>query len=135
MARFTDPKKLARHLKKAADALTAEVLITTQAELGSAAVSPVDTGRFRSSFFAAEGTPSRDVAPEGANSPNTDATGLRVDSSKDYYISNSLPYAQALMIEGKVVAKPTTFFKDFRSSRIPAIQKEAANQVKQQFEL
>ena len=80
MPRFTDPKKLARHLKKAADALTAEVLITTQASLGSAAISPVDTGRLRSSWFAAEGQASNAVAPEGADSPNTDATGLRVDS-------------------------------------------------------
>ena len=135
MAVFKDPKKLAAHLKKALDAQVAETLITVQAELGSAAVSPVDTGRFRSSFFAAEGTPSRDVAPEGTNSPNTDATGLRVDSSKDYYISNSLPYAQAIAIEGKVVAKPTTWFKDFRSSRIPKIQKEAAEQVKRAYDL
>ena len=135
MAVFKDPKKLERHLRKALDALQAEVLITTQASLGSSAVSPVDTGRFRSSFFAAEGTPSRDVAPEGANSPNTDATGLRVDSRKEYWISNSLPYAQAVAIEGRVVAKPTTWFKDFRSSRIPKIQAEAAKQVKQQFDL
>ena len=135
MAVFKDPKKLERHLRKALDALQAETLITTQAELGSAAVSPVDTGRFRSSFFAAEGTPSRDVAPEGANSPNTDATGLRVDSRKEYHLTNSLPYSQSIAIEGKVVAKPTTWFKDFRSSRIPKIQAEAANQVKQQFDL
>lgn len=135
MAVFKDPKKLAAHLKKALNAQMAETLITVQAELGSAAISPVDTGRFRSSFFAAEGTPSRDVAPEGTNSPNTDATGLRVDSSKDYYISNSLPYAQAIAIEGKVVAKPTTWFKDFRSSRIPKIQAEAAKQIKSEFDL
>ena len=135
MAVFKDPKKLADHIRKALDALQAETLITTQAELGSAAVSPVDTGRFRSSWFAAEGQASNAVAPEGADSPNTDATSLRVDSSKKYHLTNSLPYAQSVAIEGKVVAKPTTWFKDFRSSRIPVIQKEAAKQVKQQFEL
>ena len=135
MAVFKDPKKLERHLRKALDALQAETLITTQASLGSTAVSPVATGRFRSSWFAAEGQASNAVAPEGANSPNTDATGLRVDSRKEYHLTNSLPYSQPVAIEGKVVSKPTTWFKDFRSSRIPAIQKEAANQVKQQFEL
>lgn len=135
MAVFKDPKKLAAHLKKALDAQVAETLITVQAELGSAAVSPVDTGRFRSSWFAAEGQASNEVAPEGANSPNTDATGLRVDSSKDYHLTNSLPYSQAIAIEGRVVAKPASWFKSFRDQRIPKIQKEAAKQVKQQFDL
>ena len=135
MAVFKDPKKLAAHLKKALDAQVAETLITVQSELSSTAVSPYDEGRFRSSWFAAEGTPSRDVAPEGADSPNTDATGLRVDSRKDYYLSNSLPYSQAVTVEGKTVSQPTTWFKDFRSSRIPKIQAEAAKQVKQQFDL
>ena len=135
MAVFKDPKKLERHLRKALDALQAETLITTQAELGSSAVSPIDTGRFRSSWFAAEGTASNAVASEGANSPNTDATGLRVDSRKEYHLTNSLPYSQSIAIEGKVVAKPTTWFKDFRSSRIPKIQAEAAKQVKAEFDL
>ena len=134
MAVFKDPAKLKAHLKKALDAQLAETLITVQAELGSAAISPVETGRFRSNWFAAEGNASSDTT-EATNSPQTDATGLRVDSSKDYHLTNSLPYAQAIAIEGKVVAKPTTWFKDFRSSRIPAIQKEAAKQVKRQFEL
>ena len=135
MPRFTDPKKLEQHLKKALDALQAEVLITTQASLGSAAVSPIDTGRFRSSWFAAEGTASNAVASEGANSPNTDATGLRVDSRKNYHLTNNLPYAQEIALNNKAVSKAPTWFKDFRSSRIPKIQAEAANQVKQQFDL
>ena len=135
MAVFKDPKKLKAHLKKALDALQAEILITTQAELGSDAISPIDSGRFRSSWFAAEGQSSGAVPPEGANSPNTDATGLRVDSRKDYHLTSNLPYAQAIAIEGKVVKKPTTWFKDFRSSRIPKIQAEAAKQIKQEFGL
>ena len=135
MAVFKDPKKLAAHLKKALDAQVAETLITVQSELSSTAVSPYDEGRFRSSWFAAEGTPSRDVAPEGADSPNTDATGLRVDSRKEYHLTNSLPYAQSVAIEGRVISKDPTWFKSFRSSRIPKIQAEAAKQVKQQFDL
>ena len=135
MPRFTDPKALARHLKKAMDALQAETLITTQAELGSAAVSPINTGRFRSSWFAAEGTASNAVAPEGANSPNTDATGLRVDSKKDYHLTNSLPYAQEICLNNKAVSKAPTWFKDFRSSRIPKIADEAGRQIKNEFDL
>ena len=117
------------------DALQAEVIVTTQSRLGSTAVSPRDTGRFRSSWFAAEGTASSAVAPEGANSPNTDATGLRVDSRKQYHLTNSLPYAQSVAIEGNVVSQPKTWFTSFRNETIPRIQQTAAKAVKQQFSL
>jgi hypothetical protein len=133
MPRFTNPKDLERHLKKAIDALLAETLITVQAELGSAAVSPVDTGRFRSSWFAAEGQASEAVAPEGADSPNTDAMGLRVDAAREYHLTNSLPYAQSVAIEGKVVSQPKTWFTTFRNSRIPKIQAAAASAIKQAY--
>ena len=132
---FRDPKKLQAHIKKAMDALQAETLITTQSRLGSTRVSPVDTGRFRSSWFAAEGSASSDVAPEGANSPNTDATGLRVDSRKNYRLTNTLPYSQAVAVEGRVVSKPTNWFTSFRNETIPKIQAEAAKQIKSEFDL
>jgi hypothetical protein len=135
MPRFTDPKDLERHLKKALDRLQAETLITVQAELGSTKVSPYDTGRFRSSWFAAEGTPSSETASEGTNSPNTDANGLRVDASKTYHLTNNLPYAQSVAIEGKVVSQPANWFFDFQNARIPKIQQAAARVVKQEFEL
>ena len=135
MPRFTRVKDLEAHLKKAMDTLQTEVISTTQAKLGSAAVSPVDTGRFRSSWFASEGTASSAVAPEGADSPNTDATGLRVDSSKTYHLTNSLPYAQSVAIEGNVVSQPKTWFTSFRNETIPRIQQTAAKVVKQQFDL
>ena len=135
MPRFTKAKDLERYLKKATDALAAEVLITTQSELSSTAVSPVATGRFRSSWFASEGPGTGAVAPEGANSPNNDATGLRVDSSKTYTLQNSLPYAQAICVEGRVVSKDSTWFKSFRSSRIPKIADEAGRQIKNEFDL
>ena len=135
MPRFSNSKDLERHLKKALDSLQAEVLVTTQSELGSTRVSPYSTGRFRSSWFAAEGSPSSAVAPEGTDSPNTDATGLRVDASKEYHLTNSLVYAQAIAIEGKVVSQPSTWFTDFVNSRVPKIQAAAAKLVKQQYEL
>jgi hypothetical protein len=141
MPRFSNSRDLERHLKKALDALQAEVLITTQERLGSAAVSPVDTGRFRSSWFAAEGTASSAVAPEGADKENEDAKGLRVDSSKTYHLTNSLPYAQAIAIEGRTnpeknqKSKPATWFTSFRNETIPRIQAEAARQAKKAFDL
>ena len=135
MPRFTRASDLQRHLEKALDRLQQETIVQTQKELGSDTISPKQTGRFRSSWFAAEGTPSRDEAPEGTNSPNTDAKGLRVQGDRTYYLSNSLPYAQAITIEGRVVSKPANWFASFRNSRIPAIQRAAARVVKQEFDL
>ena len=141
MATFKDPRKLQAHIKKALDALQAEVLITTQSRLGSTQVSPVDTGRFRSSWFAAEGSASSAVASEGADSENEDAKGLKIDSRKTYHLTNNLPYAQAIAIEGRTnpeknqKSKPATWFTSFRNETIPRIQAEAARQVKKEFDL
>jgi len=135
MPRFTRASDLRKHLEEAANSLQQQVVMTTQDQLGSEEVSPVDTGRFRSSWFAAEGSPSRAVAPEGANSPNDDAKSLRIRGDKTYFLSNSLPYAQAIAIEGRVVSKPTNWFASFRNSNIPKIQRNAARQVKQEFDL
>ena len=184
MPRFTRASDLEKHLKKALDQLQAETLITTQAELGSTRVSPVDTGRFRASWFAAEGSPSSEVAPEAdekavgrlrgrqarrdaknaeiqsvgeregfsqsaidsqkskagsrglsSYSPQDNATGLRVDSDKTYHLTNNLPYAQSVAIEGHVVAKPANWFIDFANTRVPKIQAAAAKVVKQKYEL
>ena len=135
MPRFSNSRDLERHLKKAMDALQAEVIVTTQAKLGSTQVSPYRDGRFRSSWFAAEGSASSEVAPEGTDSPNTDATGLRVDSRKTYHLTNSLVYAQSVAIEGNVVSQPKTWFTSFRNETIPRIQAAAAKVVKQEFDL
>ena len=135
MPKFSNGRDLERHLKKAMDALQAEVIVTCQSELGSTRVSPYYTGRFRSSWFAAEGTASSEVAPEGTDSPNTDATGLRVDSSKEYHLTNSLVYAQSVAIEGNVVSKPKNWFFDFVNVRVPKIQDAAARVTKANFDL
>ena len=184
MPTFNNAKDLERHLKKALDALQAETLITTQAGLGSTKVSPYQTGRFRSSWFAAEGTPSSEVAPDadakavgrlrrrqakaaaknaqiqaageseglsqsaidsqksraGSNGlssyrPQDNATGLKVDSDRTYHLTNNLPYAQSVAIEGNVVSKPKNWFIDFTNVRIQKIQEAASRVIKQQFEL
>lgn len=135
MPKFDDVEKLKRHLKAAMDAEMAEILVTSQAELGSTAVSPYDTGRFRSSWFAAESQSSNEVAPEGADSPNTDAMGLKVDSRKEYFLTNNLPYAESVAIEGKVVSQPKTWFTDFRNQRLPKIADAAHRVIKQRYDL
>ena len=135
MPRFTDPKLLKAYLEKAASATLAESIITTQAQLGKTEISPYRDGRFRSSWFASVGTPSREMASEGTDSPNTDAGSLQVDYRRKYYLSNSLPYAQSLCIEGRVVSKSPNWFRDFRKSQVPRIQELAAKVVKQQFQL
>lgn len=96
-------------------------LITMQSELGSKKVSPYDTGRLRSSWFAAEGNPSGAVAAEGTDGPSTDATDLTVDWRRQYHLTNNLPYAEVVCIEGRVVSQSTTWFHDFIYSRVPKI--------------
>jgi len=141
MPRFTRASDLEKHLKKALDSLQAQTLIATQEELGSSKVSPVDTGRFRSSWFATEGSGTGAVAPEGADSPSEDARGLRVDALKTYTLQNALPYAEAIAIEGRTnpdknqKSKPATWFTDFVNSRVPKIQAAAARVVKSKFDL
>ena len=147
MPRFTRASDLEKHLKKALDSLQAQTLITTQNELGSEKVSPIDTGRFRSSWFAAEGSASSAVAPEGTDDPNEDAQqlALRVDSNKTYHLTNNLPYAEAIALGvntppswgggSKVKSKSPNWFYDFVNSRVPKIQAAAAKVVKRDYEL
>lgn len=115
------PSQMPGDLDKFLNKVVAGTLIDMQAELGSKKVSPYDTGRLRSSWFAAEGNPAGGVAPEGTDSANSDAAGLKVDWRRDYHLTNNLPYAEVVCIEGKVVSQPTTWFHDFINSRVPKI--------------
>jgi len=116
------------------DAMQKEVVVNIQARLGSRAISPRDTGRFRSSWYAAEGTPSRETAPEGSDSPNTDANGLDVDATRTYWISNSLTYAQYVVAGDTITSQPRTWFTDFRSVEIPRIYEKAARNARARFD-
>ena len=115
------PSQAPKDMDKFLNRVLAETIITMQSELGSTMVSPYSTGRFRSSWFAAEGQPSGAVASEGDNSPNANAGGLKMDWRREFHLTNNLPYAQAVAIEGKVVSQPTTWFHDFLNSRVPKI--------------
>jgi hypothetical protein len=149
------PSQAPKDMDKFLNRVLAETVITMQSELGSTKVSPVDTGRFRSSWFVSEGVASNEVAPEadakavrrlkrsrekaaeknggeekrgrglGSYGPNADALNLRMDWRRQYHLTNNLPYAQAVAIEGRVVAKPKTWFHDFMNSRVPKIIRAA----------
>lgn len=132
---FTRSGDLRRYLREAALELQKETVVTAQARLGSSRVSPIDTGRLRSSWFAAAGNPSSAVAPEGTNAPSTDATGLQVRVGVIYHLTNNLPYAQSVAIEGRVVSKPKNWFIDFVNVTIPNIQQAAGTTIKRRFDL
>ena len=135
MAIFTNPRDLARHLNEAVAYQMRLGVIEAQAQLGSTEVSPYDTGRFRSSWFASKGNASGKTAPEGTNAPSDDAQALRVQAGDEIHLTNSLPYAEALCVEGRVVSQPRTWFKTFRSRRLPSILEQAGNETRRRFDL
>jgi hypothetical protein len=115
------PSQMPDDLDKFLNKVVASTIITMQSELGSTKVSPYDTGRLRSSWFAAESNPSEAVPAEGTDSPNTDATGLQVNWRRQYHLTSNLPYSEVVCVQGKVVSQPTTWFTDFINSRVPKI--------------
>ena len=115
------PSAMPGDLNKFLNRVVASSLIGMQSELGDKKVSPYDTGRLRSSWFAAEGQPSSAVAPEGTDAANHDAVSLKIDWRRQYHLTNNLPYAQVVCIEGRVVSQPTSWFHDFINSRVPKI--------------
>ena len=117
-------------MRKMMTQIQAEALVQIQAELGNEKVSPRDQGRLRSSWFASSGSPSNAFAPEGADSPNTDATQVDVKLTQPAWLSNNLPYSESAIVAGNVTSQSPTWFKDFRSSRIPKIYEQAAKSVK-----
>ncbi len=145
MPEFTDPAKLAKHIEKALGELKKEVVVTSQARLGSTAVSPRETGRLRSSWFAAEGSASSSTPAEGADSPQTDAQGLTVDPKKEYHLTSNLPYSEAVALgtstpaswggQNQVKSADPNWFLDFVNNETPKIAKKAGEVVKRRFDL
>ena len=147
MPRFTDAKKLANYLRQAQAEALKETVITAQTELIN--ISPVDSGRFRASWFASEGSPSGDTASEGASAPSANANQLRVNPGSVYFLVNNLPYAKPVALGenlppswgGEPRSKKTgsgvdpNWYINFRDSRIPKIQEAAAATIKNRFDL
>jgi len=151
MTRFTDAKKLANYLRQAEAETLKETVITAQVELIK--ISPVQSGRFRASWFASEGSPSGETAPEGASAPRADAKQLRVNPGSVYFLVNNLPYAKPVALgenlppswgptprskkigKGESSRVDPNWFINFRDSRIPKIQEAAAQTIKRRFDL
>lgn len=145
MPKFKDPKKLKRYLELAMIETVKVQLVTAQARLGSARISPIDTGRLRSSWFAAKGSPSDEVAPEKTNRINRNAKDLTYDLTSTFHLTNSLPYAAPVALginlppswggQNQVKSAPPNWFKEFRDVQMPKIQQQAARYVKRRFQL
>ena len=87
-------------------------LVTWQADLSSAKVSPVDEGRLRSNWFAKAGS-SSDETTDSLNTPQTDAEQLTLDYKKTYYLTNNLDYAERLAFGNYAVNKPKDWFRAY----------------------
>ena len=143
MATFRDPNSLQAHIEKALADLHKSIVVTAQAELGQ--ITPRDTGRLRSSWFAQVGSGSNEVAPEGKDSPNTDAQQLPLQFKEDIYLTNNLPYAQPIALGvnlppswngvPRVKAASQSWFYDFRQSRLPKIRDEEMAKIKRRYGL
>ena len=84
-------------------------LITWQADLSSAKVSPVNEGRLRSNWFAASGSSSNETS-DALNTPQTDANSLTYDYRQQYHLTNNLDYAERLCFGNYAVSKPKDWF-------------------------
>lgn len=145
MAVFTNPDDLIAHLEKAAAEQLKETIVTSQAWLGSSKNSPRDSGRLRSSWFAAEGSPSGQVPPEGADAPQADAKGLEVKLDRTYHLTSSLPYSAPVALgvqlppswggRNRTKTAPYSWFVAFRNREIPRIMEKAGQVIKRRFDL
>ena len=98
--KFRGPE-LVKEIDKAMNKGLARFIILTQSKLSAA--NPVDTGRMASSWFVAKNSPSRDVAPErdgpGPVVIPKDYNPIEITMASDWYISNSLPYAERVAFD------------------------------------
>ena len=100
------------------DAFMSHVLRNTvikfQENLGGK-LSPIDTGRFRSNWFASHGT--NEQTTEDLDSPQTDAQQLQLDWRKQVNLVNNLPYAERLCFGNYAVSRPKNWFEAYFNSR------------------
>jgi hypothetical protein len=82
-------QEIIRKLKANADILVSTVVLETQTRLKEE--SPVDTGRFRGNWMISE-----DEIDDSTYDGEAPPYSLEITAGKNYYITNSLPYAQRL---------------------------------------
>lgn len=124
-------------LEKFLDLTHKGTLVQMQKELGTTKVSPVDTGRFRSSWFAKADVKSTEEVPEQSGptysyKPQTDAVDLKLDYKLTYYLSNNLDYAEPV-VGGRVVSKSPGWFNSFLGNRYPKIVDAAVRAAKKRI--
>jgi len=81
-----------RDLREKTDTLIAVIVLETDAKLKEE--SPVDEGTFQNSWRISEGEIDESVNAKGDTTPQNYSGTITAD--KDYYLTNSLPYAQRL---------------------------------------
>lgn len=82
-------QSIIKKLKENADILVSTIVLETQTKLKEE--SPVDTGRFRGNWLISE-----DEIDASTYEGDAPPYALEITAGKDYYITNSLPYAQRL---------------------------------------
>ena len=97
MAKKNRGPKLTKEIEEALDKGLKRFLVNTQSKLSAS--SPVDTGRLASSWMIGKDFPNRETRPEDWAEPGDkrveiDRYAGDVDLNSDWYISNSLPYAE-----------------------------------------
>lgn len=113
MAKKFRGAEIVREIDDALDKGLARFLILSQSKLNKK--SPVDSGRFASSWFIGSGVPDRDKAPKRKGSGKNGAWKSGVDEpvisvskptqkitmDSDHFISNNLPYAERVCFDPK----------------------------------
>ena len=91
--KFRGPE-IVKEIEEAMDKGLGRFLINTQSKLSAS--SPILTGRLASSWFVGKGVPDRSVAPEmkEGSKPTVTPYSGKITLDSDWYISNSLPYAE-----------------------------------------
>ena len=101
--KFRGPE-IVKEIEEAMDKGLGRFLINTQSKLSAS--SPILTGRLASSWFVGKGVPDRSVAPEmkEGSKPTVTPYSGKITLDSDWYISNSLPYAERAAYDHITVA-------------------------------
>ena len=110
-------QNIIKKMKENADILVSTIVLETQAKLKEE--SPVDTGRFRANWLISENEID-DSTVEG----EAGSYALEITADKNYYITNSVPYAQRLA-EGWSQQAPAGWV-ELIAAGIPARAKQIA---------
>jgi len=104
-------RNASRDLDRFLNHVLRNTMVTFQSDLSSTKVSPVETGRLRSNWFASVGT--NNETTDSTNSPQTDARQLPLDWRKQNNLVNNLPYAEKLAFGDYAVSKDPNWFRAY----------------------